>query len=189
MIPGRDRARAPLVVTTPRSGWWQCAGERGGGIACWLEVMRAVVASAPARDVLFCAFSGHELGFLGATMLLERRPELARQAYAWLHFGANIGAAVQPGVRFSGADDTLRELASAALTRAGVTEAVAAPHGTIVGGESNVVAEHGARTIGLVGGNALFHLETDRYPRAVDVGAVARQAAAFSEVALTLAHD
>ena len=41
------------------------ASERGGGLACWLEIMRAVRNGKPARDVLFVASSGHELGHLG----------------------------------------------------------------------------------------------------------------------------
>ncbi len=57
---GRDASLPPLVVSTPRSGWWQCAGERGGGIACWLETIRAIAAISPEREVLFAAFSGHE---------------------------------------------------------------------------------------------------------------------------------
>jgi hypothetical protein len=44
-IAGTDKSAAPLVVMTPRSGWWSCGSERGGGLACWLEIMRA------ARDV------------------------------------------------------------------------------------------------------------------------------------------
>jgi len=28
---------APRWVLAQRSGWWHCAGERGGGLACWLE--------------------------------------------------------------------------------------------------------------------------------------------------------
>src|SRR5262249_9145928 len=44
-IAGADETAAPLVVMTPRSGWWGCASERGGGIACWLEIMRAVHAA------------------------------------------------------------------------------------------------------------------------------------------------
>jgi hypothetical protein len=32
MIPGRDRARTPVVVMTPRSSWWQSTSERGGGL-------------------------------------------------------------------------------------------------------------------------------------------------------------
>ncbi len=64
-IPGRDPSLAPVVVMTPRSGWWHCAGERGGGIACWLEVMRAMAGSVPARGVLFVATTGHEIGLPG----------------------------------------------------------------------------------------------------------------------------
>src|SRR5262245_47824194 len=40
-IEGRNRALPPLVVMTPRSGWYSCASERGGGIVCWLELSRA----------------------------------------------------------------------------------------------------------------------------------------------------
>ena len=39
-LAGANRSLPPLVVMTPRSGWWTCASERGGGIACWLELMR-----------------------------------------------------------------------------------------------------------------------------------------------------
>src|SRR5581483_286690 len=40
-MAGTDKSAAPVVVMTPRSGWWRCASERGGGLACWLEIMRA----------------------------------------------------------------------------------------------------------------------------------------------------
>jgi hypothetical protein len=40
VVAGTNRSAAPLVVMTPRSGWWWCASERGGGLACWLEIMR-----------------------------------------------------------------------------------------------------------------------------------------------------
>ena len=64
-IPGSDRSLTPLVIMTPRSGWWTCASERGGGIVCWLELMRALRGTKPAREVLFVASSGHELGQRG----------------------------------------------------------------------------------------------------------------------------
>ena len=44
---GRDRAAAPVIVMTPRSSWWQSTAERGGGIVCWLETLRALLASRP----------------------------------------------------------------------------------------------------------------------------------------------
>src|SRR5213078_1203191 len=65
MVPGTNKGAPPLVVMTPRSGWWGCASERGGGLACWLEIMRAMRDARPVRDVLFVASSGHELGHLG----------------------------------------------------------------------------------------------------------------------------
>jgi len=34
VVSGTDKSAAPLVVMTPRSGWWWCASERGGGLAC-----------------------------------------------------------------------------------------------------------------------------------------------------------
>ena len=43
-VPGTDPALPPVCVMTPRSGWHANASERGGGIVCWLETMRAVVA-------------------------------------------------------------------------------------------------------------------------------------------------
>jgi hypothetical protein len=70
-ISGRDPELPPLVVMTPRSGWWQCAGERGGGLACWLETMRVLARATTERDCLFVACSGHELGFLGIDAFLS----------------------------------------------------------------------------------------------------------------------
>src|ERR1700680_3485817 len=43
----------PLVIMTPRSGWYRCASERGGGLACWLELTSILSQSTPARDVVF----------------------------------------------------------------------------------------------------------------------------------------
>src|SRR5262249_34137088 len=73
IIQGTNQALPPLVIMTPRSGWWTCASERGGGIACWLELIRAMRGMKPARDVLFVASSGHEIGQRGIEIFTERR--------------------------------------------------------------------------------------------------------------------
>src|SRR5579863_9959399 len=73
-IAGADKKSLPLVIMTPRSGWWTCASERGGGIACWLELMRALHNTKPMRRVLFVASSGHEIGQRGIEVYAERRP-------------------------------------------------------------------------------------------------------------------
>ena len=186
-LRGSVPSLAPLVITTPRSGWWHCAGERGGGIACWLECIRLLSQSQHERDILFAAFSGHELGFMGVDAFTAGRPGLERRASVWLHFGASIGAAQDARLRFSAHDEALEQLVREALGAEGVTDVPATPLGTAVGGESVVVHERGGRVVAMAGGHALFHLEADRWPEAVDLDLVGRFARAFSGLAHRLA--
>ena len=72
-LAGATADAPPLVVMTPRSSWWQSTAERGGGIVCWLESLRALLAAPPLRPVVFTANSGHELGHLGLDDFVERR--------------------------------------------------------------------------------------------------------------------
>src|SRR5215471_13406848 len=71
-LRGTDPTLPPVVVMTPRSGWYACASERGGGIACWLEIMRGLRKTRLKRSVLFVASSGHELGHLGIDAYIDR---------------------------------------------------------------------------------------------------------------------
>ncbi|MGE0543620.1 MAG: hypothetical protein AB7R89_25940 [Dehalococcoidia bacterium] len=178
---------SPLVVMTPRSGWWQCASERGGGLACWLEAMRAINERGSARDVIFVASSGHELGHAGLSAFMDRRPDLGRGAHAWIHFGANIGAAHEGGVRLVASDDETAEIALRSLAEADAPAVVRAPRGTVPNGEAHNIHVVGGRYLSLVGSNAHFHLESDRWPDAVDIAAIAAYARAMSTVASRLA--
>ena len=108
-------------------------------------------------------------------------------ASAWAHFGANIGAAQGPCVRFSVTDGELERLTKSALEEVGTDPAEAVPRGTSAGAESQVVARHGGRVAAMVGSNALFHLESDRWPKSVDMGVVSGFATAFTGVNLQLA--
>lgn len=188
-IKGADAQRAPLVVMTPRSGWWQCASERGGGLVCWIEVMRALAKNRPARDVHFIASSGHELGHLGLDAFLERCPQLVQEARAWIHFGANIGAAQKHTNRLHASSDELENLAVAAMTQAGLQVHNRVKRGSAPLGEAGNIHQGGGRYVSLLGTNALFHHPNDRWPQAVDVAAVARYVTAFTAVAVTLASD
>ena len=111
---GKQPALPPVCVMTPRSGWYFNASERGGGLVCWLEALRACAVARPLRTVRFVASSGHELGHLGLHAYLTRNPTLARDAAAWIHFGANIGAATGE-VRLTCSDKSL-ESSDPALT-------------------------------------------------------------------------
>ena len=82
-----------VVVSTPTSGWFQCAGERGPGIALFLGLAEWVAGRGDASGFnwLFVANSGHELSFAGARHSMELAPA-ATDVRAWLHLGASIGA-------------------------------------------------------------------------------------------------
>jgi hypothetical protein len=97
-IHGSNPGLAPLVIMTPRSGWWSCASERGGGIAAWLEMMRAISGAGAERDVIFTANTGHELGHIGLDHFLDAREALVKGAHMWIHLGANFATAVSPGI-------------------------------------------------------------------------------------------
>lgn len=186
---GSDVDLAPLVVMTPRSGWFHCAAERGGGLACWREIIRAIRDVGSQRDVLFVATGGHELGFSGIHAFLERHPNLATDAHAWLHFGHSVGGAVEPNPRFSVTDDGLETLTQDVLRFSNLATIAMAPRGTTLGGESQVVARLGGRVVAVLGGNAHFHLISDRWPEAVDVPAVASFADAFVDLAIQLSRS
>ena len=186
-LPGRVREAPAVGIITPRSGWWTCASERGGGIVAWLETARALVAAKPIRDVNFVATSGHELDQIGLDGFLSTRPNLVKQSLAWIHFGANTGAAGQAN-RVQAGDEELLTLARAALTAEGLTIDHLVPPGKAPGGEANTIYQQQGRYISLIGDNPLFHQPADRWPEAVDTVRVARHAAAFARLAVTLAN-
>ena len=187
-IRGADPALAPVCVMTPRSGWHANASERGGGIVCWLETMRAVMASrGPAlRTVKFVASSGHELGHLGLHDYLRRNPTLARGAFAWVHFGANIGASTGE-VRLTPSDEALRDAATQALRPHGLDHLQQMPAAQ-VSGEAATIKEEAGRFVSFIGANAWFHNPLDVWPDAVDVDAVARFARATADLTRSLAN-
>jgi hypothetical protein len=177
----------PVVVITPRSGWWNCASERGGGLACWLETIRAAAAARPSRTIEFVASSGHELGHLGLDAFIAERKALVKSAAAWIHLGANIGAA-GGRMRLQASDDQMAERASASLARAGTSVADRVPRGTVPAGEARNIHVGGGRYASLLGSGPYFHSLADRYPVAVDVPAIGRYAAAVADLAATLAE-
>jgi hypothetical protein len=183
-IRGFDRARQPVVVMTPRSSWWQSAAERGGGLVCWLEALRALLAAPPAADVVLTANSGHELGHLGLEEFVARRPGWEWDA-VWLHWGANLGA-MGGTLSVMSAGDDLRELAMHELRQAGQTPDVMAPKTQVPSGETRDIHRAGGRYLTLVGSNPWFHLPQDRWPETLDTAAVARIATAAARIVVTL---
>ncbi len=185
-IGGHGPSRPSLVVMTPRSSWWQSTAERGGGLVCWLESLRAVIATSPACDVVFTANSGHELGHLGLGDFIARRPGWDRPGGAvWVHYGANLGATDGKLTLLSN-DHALWTLAADALTQVGQPPDVLAPVSQVPSGETRDIHRAGGRYVTLVGSNKLFHLPQDRWPHAVDVAAVARIAAGAARLVVMM---
>jgi hypothetical protein len=187
-VPGREKGLPPLVVMTPRSSWWQSTAERGGGLVCWLESLRALAAAPPGREVILSANSGHELGHLGLDDFLARRPGWEGSTEAggalWLHYGANIGA-VGGSLSLLTTSEEMRAAALVELARAG-TQAKIAPKSLVPSGETRDIHRAGGCYLTLVGTNPWFHLPQDRWPHAVDAAPVARIAAAAARLAAAL---
>ncbi len=186
-VRGRRSDLPPVVVMTPRSGWWQCASERGGGLACWLEVLRAVAGARPERAVRFVASSGHELGHLGLDAFIREEPSLVKSAHAWVHLGANIGAA-EGRTRLQSSSDELEALAMAAMNTAGARIDQRVPRGTVPAGEARNIHTGGGRYVSLLGSGPYFHNPLDLWPYAVDLPAVVKYAQAMTELTLALAR-
>jgi Peptidase family M28 len=187
-IVGADPFLPPIAVMTPRSGWWHGAAERGGGLACWLEVLRVVAERMPRRSVHFIATSGHELGHLGLQAYLARRPALPPKALVWLHLGANVGAAGETGERLTVSAPAYEAAALDALRRHGVAPGEVAPIGAIPPGEAHDIMAAGGDFVSLLGSNSHFHLPSDRWPDAVHIPRLARIAAALAGLVEELAR-
>ena len=186
MLPGRDCDRPPLVVMTPRSSWWHSTAERGGGLVCWLESLRATIDRQPARDIVFTANSGHELGHLGLDDFVARRPGWDKPGGAdWVHYGANLGAFGSWLSLVSNVEE-LRALGLAELTHAGQPPDDIPWPSQPPSGETRDIHKAGGRYLTLVGSNRLFHLPQDRWPHAVNVPAITRIAAAAAHMVMAL---
>jgi hypothetical protein len=93
LIARLDRgALQTLVISTPRSGWFTCAAERGSGLAVWLWLAKWLARTRPGVNVELLATSGHEYVYLGGEhYLAEAAPPPARTK-VWVHIGASAAA-------------------------------------------------------------------------------------------------
>lgn len=183
-VPGRDPALAPMTVVTPKSAWWVCTAERGGGIAVWLALLRYFAANQPMRDVVFIATSGHELGHLGLDHFLATKD--TPRSHAWIHLGANF-AAVDSRIRLQASDGEFMDMAQRTLAAHGVTVAATTPLGERPGGEARNIYDLGERYVSLLGSNRWFHHPDDRWPTTIDLDNTERVVRAVLAIATGLA--
>ncbi|WP_406320313.1 hypothetical protein [Streptomyces sp. NBC_01637] len=87
----------PIVVTTPLSGWFTCAAERGTGIALALALAAELSREHP---VFFLGNTGHELNNYGVRAYLADEFDLEPRAV--FHLGSALAAAAAgPDGRFA----------------------------------------------------------------------------------------
>mgnify|MGYP000745877046 CR=1 FL=1 len=164
-----DEAR--VLLTTPLSGWFRCAGERGTGIAVCLAVAQTLAAEGIGVTVLVT--NGHELGGLGVHRYLDREQILEKAVF---HFGASVASGQTDGVhpptmrttllrpsawagssKRSELEEALRPLGVA--VRLPTDEEARSPDGWI--GESAAWAPLGKPLVSIAGGFPLHHAPED----------------------------
>lgn len=183
-----------ITVSTPRSGWFGCAGERGGGIAAWLDLARAAPTLLPDHDLAFLCNSGHEYENLGAEEALKAAAPKPAETHFWLHLGANLaardwheglfGLAPLTGVdsqRYLVVSPPL--LPAARRLFAGLAGLESPyPSDRLSAGELTAIIAAGYPSVAGVFGVHRFHHVADDDPRCVDPVAVAATTAAFRQL-------
>ncbi len=183
-----------LVVSTPRSGWFTCAGERGGGIAAWLHIARWTSRAAPDYNLAFVCNSGHEYQYLGAEELLHSVAPPPEDTAFWLHLGANLASrdwhdTVGSRRPLPGTDSQRYLVVSPELVAMAQTEfaglaGLEAPYAsdTLSAGELTNIIEAGyAPVAGIFGVHRFHHVEDDD-ARCVSAESVAQTTTAFQRL-------
>ena len=179
-IPGTDPEAAPVVMMTPKSGWYTCAAERGGGIAIWMEVAGRIAAKPGRRPLNLVASSGHELHHLGLDHYIRELGDDAHNVHAWMHLGASIGSR-NGQARFAASDDELFDIASRSLNELGI-EREAFPVGNAGFGEARNIGEINGRFVSFLGGHPYFHSPQDTYDRCIDPESLAKHTDAAEQI-------
>ncbi len=168
-------ASKTLMISTPRSGWFACAGERGSGMAAFVMLARWAARAPLPVDVVLVANSGHEYENLGGEHVLRDFAPPPAATALWLHLGANVaardwherGAILSPlpsadPQRFMLASAELLPIARAAFAGQPGLEAPYAADPAIAGGElRNVLAAGYKPAIGIFGAHRYHHARAD----------------------------
>lgn len=180
-----------LVVSTPRSGWYGCAGERGPGIAVWLWLARWASQAVQRHNLAFVCNTGHEYEYLGASEALKSFTPKPTETHFWLHLGANVAARdwhdgvgprrPLPSVdtqRFLSVSPSLLALASQVFAGHPGLEAPYANDTLSAGELTEIVAAGYAPVAGVFGVHRYHHVAADD-ARCVSAASVASTAAVF----------
>jgi hypothetical protein len=193
---GRIDRRKPrwLVVSTPRSGWYGCAGERGPGVAAWLWLARWASPAVQGHNLAFVCNTAHEYEYLGASEALKTFTPKPAETHFWLHLGANVAARdwhevigqwrPLPSVdtqRFLSVSPSLLPLAREVFAGHLGLEAPYSSDTLSAGELTEIIAAGYARAAGVFGIHRYHHVAEDD-ARCVSAASVAATAAAFQSL-------
>ncbi len=186
LIAANDIAGPPLLLTTPLTGWFTCAGERGTGVAVLLDLIQRC----SHLPLIVIATGGHELDYLGVRHWVQTRQV---EPAAIIHVGASVAVdAPDPGGG--------RELIASRLAMTSAPTEQAAPIVDALApiglapitstaewlGESEVFCDVGAPMLSLTGAGIDFHTPDDIPDRATSAASLERVALAITEAAIGL---
>ncbi|MFY9554887.1 MAG: hypothetical protein WAV47_09260 [Blastocatellia bacterium] len=170
VIARLDRGKDLIVVSTPQSGWFRCAGERGPGIALFLGLARWASRRASGSSFLFVSTSGHELGGVGMGAFLKESAPSPERVLCWIHLGAGIATysweETAAGLRRLREPDANRSL----MTSPGLAPLLSASFAGLAGltptveravGEFEFILKAGYRTFGIAAGHRFHHTPAD----------------------------
>jgi len=171
-----------IVLTTPLSGWFGCAGERGTGIAVLLGLVETLRKT---HAFTVIGASGHELMYLGgehAAAAHPMRPDLV------LHLGSCIGTADGhlDAVLHAPADplDDVRAALAPLTVRLTVPDNPKNPQSWI--GESRCWAGKTVHMLSIAGASRDFHTPEDTPERATSPDQLARALTCIRQAFRTL---
>jgi hypothetical protein len=171
-----ERGERWLVISTPRSGWFDCVGERGTGTAVFLELADWAARRFSDLSVFLMNTGGHEYFFAGSHRVLREAPPPQR-TLVWAHIGATLAArdAVERDGRLVMLDtaDPNRSLMATAAAHAAAAEAFRDLPGLAEpvavrpqAGELSTFTDLGyARAFAVIGQHAWFHTVEDTLER------------------------
>lgn len=170
----RRGGRRTLVISTPRSGWFSCVGERGPGLAVWLALSRWAARSPLGVDVEVLCTSGHEYENTGGIHYIEGLAPKPERVALWVHLGANVAArdwhelgaltplpSADPQRILMGSSELIPRLRKAFAGQPGLEQPYPAQRGGAAGELTHVLKAGYAPAVGIFGGHRFHHSAND----------------------------